>query len=222
MEEASAGDRGVLLRLMGTVEAIRLPGPGEGEGAAPLVPTRQKGLEAVAYLALRGTAVEQSELAVALFRTDGAASARSLRDAVASARALVGERLLPRHGTGRYELSPRVMTDYGVFCDRVARAGRAEDAATATTLLGEALRLVRGEPLTGVGHTYAWAGGQRTAITDRVVAAATVLAEGRLAVGDRRYAEWAAHRGLAASPDHDLLHRLLAGATAADDDRQPT
>jgi hypothetical protein len=52
-------DVDVLVRVLGEVEAVRLVGGSE----VPLVPSRQKGLEAVAYLALRMTPVERDDLA---------------------------------------------------------------------------------------------------------------------------------------------------------------
>ena len=75
---------------------------------------------------------------------------------MSAARRTVGEDLLPHSSSGRYELSEKVVTDYGVFCDLVAEAEDTEGAETAAALLREALGLVQGEPFTGVGRGYGW------------------------------------------------------------------
>ena len=127
----------------------------------------------------------------------------------APARALVGDELFPAPGSGRYELSPSVVTDYGVFCELVATADETEDAEAAADLLADALGLVRGEPFTGAGRGYAWVGPHRGMIVTQVVDAAEELAEVRLATGDWRAAEWAARQGLRAFPSDERMYRLL-------------
>ncbi|HEY8544067.1 MAG TPA: bacterial transcriptional activator domain-containing protein, partial [Acidimicrobiales bacterium] len=181
---------------------------------APLLPTRQKGLEAITYLALRESAVDREDLEINLF-PDGANASKTVYNTISSARALVGEQLFPRTEAGRYELSERVVTDYGLFCDLVAQADETDDVETAANLLAEALGLVRGEPFTGVGRNYAWVGPHRGMIVAQVVDAAEELAEIRLATGDWRLAEWAARRGLRAFPSDERMYRLLMRAARA-------
>jgi len=196
----------VLVRVLGEVSAVRLTGPtGEGE---PLVPTRQRALEAVTYLALRESAVDREDLEISLF-PDGANAAKTIYNTVSAARRMLGDELFPPPKGGRYELSPAVVTDYGIFCELVAEADETEDPLEAAELLHEALTLVRGEPFTGVGRSYAWVGPHRGMIVAQVVDAAEELAEVRLASGDWRAAEWAARQGLRAFPGDERMYRLL-------------
>jgi DNA-binding SARP family transcriptional activator len=198
----------VLVRVLGEVEAVRRVPDGDGISEVNLVPTRQRALEAVAYLALRESAVDREDLEISLF-PHGANAAKTLYNTVSAARALVGDALFPSSGSGRYELSPAVVTDYGLFCEMVATADEVDDAAAAADLLAEALTLVRGEPFTGVGRGYSWVGPHRGMIVTQVVDAAEELAEVRLAMGDWRSAEWAARQGLRAFPSDERMYRLL-------------
>jgi DNA-binding SARP family transcriptional activator/nucleoid-associated protein YgaU len=196
----------VVVRVLGEVEAVRRSIDGQPE--VKLVPTRQRALEAISYLALRESAVDRENLEISLF-PDGANSAKTVYNTVSSARALLGDGLFPPPAGGRYELSPAVVTDYGIFCELVADADETEDAEAAASLLAEALSLVRGEPFTGVGRSYAWVGPHRGMIVAQVVDAAEELAEVRLAMGDWRSAEWAARQGLRAFPSDERMYRLL-------------
>jgi DNA-binding SARP family transcriptional activator len=195
----------VVVRVLGEVQAVRRTGPSSEE---PLVPSRQRALEAIAYLALRESAVDRENLEISLFPS-GSNSAKTVYNTVSSARSLLGDELFPPPEGGRYELSPAVMTDYGLFCELVAEADETEDAVAAADLLTEALGLVRGEPFTGVGRSYAWVGPHRGMIVAQVVDAAEELAEVRLATGDWRSAEWAARQGLRAFPSDERMYRLL-------------
>ena len=206
-------DVDVLVRVFGEVQAVRPPRH-EHDVEAPLLPTRQKGLEAIVYLALRESSVDREDLEINLF-PDGANASKTVYNTISSARALVGEDLFPRTEGGRYELSERVLTDYGLFCDLVAQAEATDDVEEAANLLGEALGLVRGEPFVGVGRSYAWVGPHRGMIVAQVVDAAEELAEIRLATGDWRLAEWAARRGLRAFPSDERMYRLLMRAARA-------
>jgi DNA-binding SARP family transcriptional activator/nucleoid-associated protein YgaU len=202
--EQLMGDVDVIVRVLGPVESVRRHDAGE----EPLVPTRQRALEAIAYLALRDAAVDRESLEISLFPS-GSNSAKTIYNTVSSARTLLGDDLFPPPEGGRYELSDRVVTDYGLFCELVAEADETEDAAAAADLLAEALDLVRGEPFTGVGRGYAWVGPHRGMIVAQVVDAAEELAEVRLATGDWRSAEWAARQGLRAFPSDERMYRLL-------------
>ncbi len=202
--EELMGEVEVLVRVLGEVEAVRLDGTSETK----LVPTRQRALEAISYLSLRESAVDREDLEASLF-PHGANAAKTIYNTVSAARTLLGDTLFPPPAAGRYELSPAVVTDYGIFCELVSLADEIEDAEAAADLLAEALRLVRGEPFTGVGRGYAWVGPHRGIIVAQVVDAAEELAEVRLATGDWRSAEWAARQGLRAFPSDERMYRLL-------------
>jgi nucleoid-associated protein YgaU/DNA-binding SARP family transcriptional activator len=205
----------VLVKVLGEVEAVRLGGSAaSGRSEDKLVPTRQKGLEAITYLSLREAAVDREDLELNLF-PEGANAAKTVYNTVSAGRKLVGDDLFPPTEGGRYELSDRVVTDYGLFCDLVAQADDTEDVHKAAELLTEALGLVRGEPFTGVGRSYSWVGPHRGMIVAQVVDAAEELAEVRLATGDWRLAEWAARQGLRAFPSDERMYRLLMRAARA-------
>ncbi len=197
----------VLVRVLGEVDAMRMAGR-PARPSERLKPVRQRALEAIAYLALRESAVDREDLEISLY-PDGANATKTFRNTVTEARALVGEALFPPPEGGRYELSPAVLTDYGVFCELVATADETADAEEAALLLTDALSLVRGEPFIGVGRNYAWVGPHRGMIVAQVVDAAEELAEVRLAVGDWRAAEWAARQGLRVFPSDERMYRLL-------------
>jgi DNA-binding SARP family transcriptional activator/nucleoid-associated protein YgaU len=201
----------VVVKVLGEVEAVRLTGPSVEER---LQPSRQRGLEAITYLALRETAVDREDLEARLF-PDGANAAKTIYNTISAARALVGDDLFPPSSGGRYELSPSVVTDYGLFCELVAQSDETEDVHASATLLTDALSLVRGEPFIGVGRGYAWVGPHRGMIVAQVVDAAEELAEVRLAMGDWRAAEWAARQGLLAFPSDERMYRLLMRTASA-------
>jgi DNA-binding SARP family transcriptional activator/nucleoid-associated protein YgaU len=201
----------VVVRVLGEVEAVRIGAAGTEER---LTPERQKGLEALTYLALRESAVDREDLEITLFPT-GANATKTFHNTVSAARRLIGDDLFPPSTGGRYELSERVVTDYGLFCDLVARAEDIDDVTRAAAMLQEALGLVRGEPFTGVGRSYGWVSSHRGMIVAQVVDAAEELAEVRLATGDWRSAEWAARQGLLAFPCDERMYRLLMRTAAA-------
>lgn len=209
---ALLSDVDVLVRVLGEVEAVRL-GPGAEQRVA--VP-KQRALEAITYLALRESSVDREDVQAALW-PDGTNSAKSFSNAMWEARRALGSgrdgnALLPDAAQGRYSLSDRVVTDYGVFCELVARADDTEDAEAAAAILAEALELVRGEPFVGVGRSYAWVGPHRGMIVSQILDAAEELAEVRLATGDWRAAEWSARQGLRALPCDERMYRLLMRA----------
>ncbi|HLM64760.1 MAG TPA: BTAD domain-containing putative transcriptional regulator [Acidimicrobiales bacterium] len=200
----------VLVRVLGDVEAVRHT----DQGAQRLVPGRQKALEAITYLALREVPVDREDLEIVLFPT-GANATKTFHNTVAAARKTLGDDLFPAPSGGRYELSPRVVTDYGLFHELVAIAEDVEDAEDAADVLSEALTLVGGEPFTGAGRGYAWVAPHRGMIVAQVVDVAEEVAEVRLATGDWRAAEWAARRGLEAFPLDERMYRLLMRAAHA-------
>jgi DNA-binding SARP family transcriptional activator len=200
----------VLVRVMGEVEVVRLTPGSPTDAEERLVPTRQKGLEAVVYLAMHGGA-DREELEIALF-PEGVSAAKTIYNTIGSARALVGAHLFPATPGRRYELSDRVVTDYSLLTELAAQGHSIDDVEVASGLLTQALDLVRGEPFTGSGQRFAWAGPQRGTIRTQIADAAETLAELRLAQGDWRTAEWAARRGVQASPGDERMYRLLMRA----------
>lgn len=195
----------VLIRVLGNVAAARVTGTNSEEA---IVFGRQRALEVITHLALRVSAVDRDALDLAMGCTSTTAP-NAVDKALVSARAVLGDALFPPREGGRYELSPAVRTDYGIVCDLVTEADEAGDPAEATDLLRQALSLVRGEPLTGVGRSYPWAHSHRQSIVAQIVDAAEELAEVRLASGDWRSAEWAARQGLRAHPYEERMYRLL-------------
>ena len=204
-------DVDVLVRVLGDVEAVRRRPDGSEER---LVPARQKALEAITYLSLREVPVDREDLEIVLFPS-GANATKTFHNTVAAARKTVGEDLFPPPSGGRYELSDRVVTDYGLFCELTAIAEEIEDAEEAAEVLSEALTLVMGEPFTGAGRGYGWVSPHRGMIVAQVVDVAEEVAEIRLATGDWRAAEWAARRGLRAFPCDERMYRLLMRAAHA-------
>jgi DNA-binding SARP family transcriptional activator/nucleoid-associated protein YgaU len=208
----------VVARVLGEVGVVRRTSADEGdtwpEGWSRLTFERQKSLEALCYLALREATVDREDLEAALYPA-GTNAQRTYHNAVTSLRRDIGEDLFPHPEAGRYDLSDRVVTDYGLFCELVAQAEETDDAGVADRLLADALDLVDGEPFVGPGRGYAWVGPHRGMIVAQVIDVAETLAETRLAADDWRGAEWAARRGLRSFPADERMHRLLMRAAHA-------
>ncbi len=201
----------VVVNVLGEVEAMRLSPSGDDR----ITVAKQRALEAIAYIALRQSSVDREDVQAALW-PDGANSAKTFSNAIWEARRVLGSDahgadLLPDATEGRYTMSDRVGTDYGLFCDLVAGAAEVDPELSAA-LLTEALELVRGEPFVGVGRSYAWVGPHRGMIAAQVLDTAERLAEVRLASGDWRGTEWAARQGLRAMPCDERMYRLLMRA----------
>lgn len=220
---AAGGARvGVEVVVLGAVEL---------QVAGGRVPVRaRKALEALAYLALREGPVVGEDLQAVLW-PDGLSKSRSLHDTLSRARRAVGDGadgralLPPISETGdRYVLDRSVGTDYGRFRRLVADARQAEGAA-AGAVWSAALALVRGEPLSGDGHDYGWAGPVVAQIAGEVAEAASAAAAWFVAAGELGEAERAVQAGLRAAPSDERLFRALmrvrdaqgstAGVTAA-------
>ena len=195
----------VLVRVLGEVQVVRRRADGTEE---PLVVGRQKGLEAICYLALREATVDREDLEIALFPS-GAHAVKTFQNAVTAARKALTEHLFPAPEGGRYALSDRVASDYAVFAQLVDHADGTDDPVVAADLIAEALTLVTGEPFTGAGRGFGWIGPHRGAIVAQVIDAADELAEIRLEAGDWRGAEWAARQGLRAFPCDERMYRIL-------------
>jgi DNA-binding SARP family transcriptional activator len=83
-------------------------------------------------------------------------------------------------------------------------------------VLRSALELVRGVPLTSpTGRGYEWAVVHRTEMETVIAEVAERLALHYLEQGDHRQANWAARRGLLASPYDERLYRVLMRAADA-------
>ncbi len=120
----------------------------------------------------------------------------------------------PRHPAHhrRYRLAETVGLDWARF-QALARAGHDPDA---TGALRQALELVRGTPLEPpTARGYEWAVVHRTEMETAVAEAAERLGQRCLDAGDPEQANWAARRGLAASPYDERLYRLLMRAADA-------
>ncbi|HMG42219.1 MAG TPA: BTAD domain-containing putative transcriptional regulator, partial [Acidimicrobiales bacterium] len=195
----------VLVRVLGEVQVVQRQDDGT---EAPLAVGRQKGLEAICYLALREATVDREDLEIALFPS-GAHAVKTFQNAVTAARKALTERLFPAPEGGRYALDERVTSDYALFAQLAEHAEATDDPVLAAELLAEALTLVTGEPFTGAGRGFGWIGPHRGAIVAQVVDAADELAEIRLEAGDWRGAEWAARQGLRAFPCDERMYRIL-------------
>jgi DNA-binding SARP family transcriptional activator len=134
---------------------------------------------------------------------------RTFHNAITGARRTVGEDLFPHPEEGRYELSDRIVTDYGLFTELVDQADDTDDPATAQQLLTNALALVDGEPFLGPGRGFAWVGPHRGIIVAQVIDTAEHVAEAAIAAGDWRKAEWTARQGLRCFPADERMYRIL-------------
>jgi DNA-binding SARP family transcriptional activator len=199
------GEVRVLVRVLGDVQVVWREVDGSER---PIRVERQKGFEALCYLAMREASVDREDLEAALFPGGGNAQ-KTFQNAVTAARKAVSEQIFPAPMGGRYALSERLVTDYALFAELVRWADETEAAEEGAQLLAEALTLVHGEPFTGAGRGYGWIGPHRGTIVAQVIDAADELAEIRLEGGDWRGAEWAARQGLRAFPCDERMYRIL-------------
>lgn len=87
--------------------------------------------------------------------------------------------------------------------------------SASTTALTQALRMVKGQPLSGVNPArYAWADVDRQELISQVAEAAEELARRALATHQVRLASWASAVGLRAEPTSEPLWRLRMQAAA--------
>ncbi|MFJ6784461.1 LysM peptidoglycan-binding domain-containing protein [Streptomyces yangpuensis] len=132
-----------------------------------------------------------------------------------------GEAYFPRvqdTGDSRYRLAQTVACDWKAF-QNFARTGLARHDEDGELALRRALALVRGRPFAAIDpQRYAWA---EPAIQEMVSAIADVayeLSTRRREAADYASALWAAHQGLLAAEENELLHRqvFLAHHAAGD------
>jgi hypothetical protein len=123
--------------------------------------------------------------------------------------------------TGGYLLADSVGSDW----DRFRQLVNESTAATnGQPLLQQALLLVEGQPFSGLrrdSYRWVWSEFLASKTTAAVVEAAHRLAQAALGEGDDSTADWAACRGLTASPAEELLieDRLYAAAKVRDQAR---
>ncbi|MBT2404606.1 MULTISPECIES: LysM peptidoglycan-binding domain-containing protein [unclassified Streptomyces] len=134
-----------------------------------------------------------------------------------------GEAYFPRvqhTGDSRYRLAQAVTCDWKTF-QNFARTGLARHDEDGELALRRALALVRGRPFAAIDpQRYAWA---EPAVQEMVSAIADVayeLSTRRREAADYAGALWAAHQGLLAAEENELLHRqvFLAHHAAGDVD----
>ncbi|WP_327388963.1 LysM peptidoglycan-binding domain-containing protein [Streptomyces sp. NBC_01207] len=132
-----------------------------------------------------------------------------------------GEAFFPRvqdTGDSRYRLAQAVTCDWRTF-QNFARIGLARHDEDGDLALRRALALVRGRPFAAIDpQRYAWA---EPAVQEMVSAIADVsyeLSTRRREAADCSGALWAAHQGLLAAEENELLHRqvFLAHHAAGD------
>ncbi|MFE4205421.1 LysM peptidoglycan-binding domain-containing protein [Streptomyces goshikiensis] len=134
-----------------------------------------------------------------------------------------GDAYFPRvqhTGDSRYRLAQTVTCDWKTF-QNLARTGLARLDEDGELALRRALALVRGRPFAAIDpQRYAWA---EPAVQEMVSAIADVayeLSTRRREAADYAGALWAAHRGLLAAEENEMLHRqvFLAHHEAGDVD----
>ncbi|WP_411107297.1 LysM peptidoglycan-binding domain-containing protein [Streptomyces sp. cmx-4-9] len=198
------------------------------EGAAGRIDSNRQSaaVELVSYLALNPGA-DHHAIDDALW--PGRLVNKQMRNAVISrtrswlGKDADGEAFFPRvqdTGDSRYRLAQAVTCDWRTF-QNFARVGLARHDEDGELALRRALALVRGRPFAAIDpQRYAWA---EPAVQEMVSAIADVayeLSTRRREAADYAGALWAAHQGLLAAEENELLHRqvFLAHHAAGDVD----
>ncbi|WP_159942575.1 LysM peptidoglycan-binding domain-containing protein [Nocardiopsis sp. FR6] len=200
-------DYEVQLRVLGRVELI-------GPDTSTLEPGRQRSLtELACYLKLRpGRTPDQISRSMGGPRgpwTPSTRSAHLSKLRVWLGRDAAGAPHLPTQTNGTYVLAPSVGCDWEVF-QELAKLGLVEDTQRATTLLEEALELVRDEPFSGVGlDRYGWAEPLKPEMHAAMVDVAHTIATRHLRDGFLEAARTALVRVLELDPACELLYRDL-------------
>ncbi|MEV5203207.1 LysM peptidoglycan-binding domain-containing protein [Streptomyces sp. NPDC053720] len=206
--------------------AVLLLGPISIEGASGRIDSsrRSAGIELTAFLALN-PGVDRHAIDDALW--PGRLVNKQMRNAVISrTRSWLGKDTdsnahLPRvqdTGDSRYRLGTAVTCDWTRF-QRLARTGLARHDEDGDLALRRALALVRGRPFTGIDpQRYAWAEPVIQEMVSAIVDVAYELSTRCREANDIPGALWAAHRGLLAAEESEMLHRqiFLAHHTAGD------
>ncbi|MGW2090355.1 hypothetical protein [Streptomyces sp. NPDC001880] len=206
--------------------AVLLLGPISIEGASGRIDSsrRSAGIELTAFLALN-PGVDHHAIDDALW--PGRLVNKQMRNAVISrtrswlGKDTDGKAHLPRvqdTGDSRYRLGTSVTCDWTRF-QRLARTGLARHDEDGDLALRRALALVRGRPFTGIDpQRYAWAEPVIQEMVSAIVDVAYELSTRCREANDIPGALWAAHRGLLAAEESEMLHRqiFLAHHTAGD------
>ncbi|EFL19974.1 LysM peptidoglycan-binding domain-containing protein [Streptomyces sp. C] len=212
----------------GSAPAVLLLGRVVIEGAAGRIDSNRQSaaVELVSYLALNPGA-DHHAIDDALW--PGRLVNKQMRNAVISrtrswlGKDAAGEAYFPRvqdTGDSRYRLAQAVTCDWKMF-QNFARTGLARHDEDGELALRRALALVRGRPFAAIDpQRYAWA---EPAVQEMVSAIADVayeLSTRRREAGDCAGALWAAHQGLLAAEENEMLHRqvFLAYHAAGDVD----
>ncbi|MFF4449962.1 LysM peptidoglycan-binding domain-containing protein [Streptomyces sp. NPDC001502] len=220
------GTVGLAPEPVATAPRVLLLGPVGITGATGRIDSNRLkiGTELVAYLAL-APGVDHHAIDDALW--PGRRVNKEMRNATISrtrswlGKDTDGKAHLPRvqdTGDNRYRLGPAVTSDWAAF-QGYARTGLAHHDEDGDLALRRALTLVRGRPFAAIDpQRYAWA---EPAIQEMVSAVADIayeLSTRRREAGDPPGALWAAHQGLLAAEENELLHRqvFLAHHAAGD------
>ncbi|WP_331732296.1 LysM peptidoglycan-binding domain-containing protein (plasmid) [Streptomyces avidinii] len=187
------------------------------EGAAGRIDSNRQSaaVELVSYLALNPGA-DHHAIDDALW--PGRLVNKQMRNAVISrtrswlGKDTDGQAYFPRvqdTGDSRYRLAQAVTCDWRTF-QNLARIGLARHDEDGDLALRRALALVRGRPFAAIDpQRYAWA---EPAVQEMVSAVADVayeLSTRRREAADHTGALWAAHQGLVAAEENELLHRQV-------------
>ncbi|MFG2667588.1 LysM peptidoglycan-binding domain-containing protein [Streptomyces sp. NPDC048387] len=201
----------------GSAPTVLLLGRVVIEGAAGRIDSNRQSaaVELVSYLALNPGA-DHHAIDDALW--PGRLVNKQMRNAVISrtrswlGKDTEGEAYFPRvqdTGDSRYRLAQAVTCDWKMF-QNFARTGLARHDEDGELALRRALALVRGRPFAAIDpQRYAWA---EPAVQEMVSAIADVayeLSTRRREAGDCAGALWAAHQGLLAAEENEMLHRQV-------------
>ncbi|MFD9672961.1 LysM peptidoglycan-binding domain-containing protein [Streptomyces sp. NPDC059981] len=201
----------------GSAPTVLLLGRVVIEGAAGRIDSNRQSaaVELVSYLALNPGA-DHHAIDDALW--PGRLVNKQMRNAVISrtrswlGKDTEGEAYFPRvqdTGDSRYRLAQAVACDWKMF-QNFARTGLARHDEDGELALRRALALVRGQPFAAIDpQRYAWA---EPAVQEMVSAIADVayeLSTRRREAGDCAGALWAAHQGLLAAEENEMLHRQV-------------
>ncbi|MFD6113796.1 LysM peptidoglycan-binding domain-containing protein [Streptomyces yangpuensis] len=198
------------------------------DGAAGRIDSNRQSaaVELVSYLALNPGA-DHHAIDDALW--PGRLVNKQMRNAVISrtrswlGKDAAGEAYFPRvqdTGDSRYRLAQTVTCDWKAF-QNFARTGLARHDEDGELALRRALALVRGRPFAAIDpQRYAWAEPAVQEMVSAITDVAYELSTRRREAADYAGALWAAHQGLLAAEENELLHRqvFLAHHAAGDVD----
>ncbi|MFE2270724.1 hypothetical protein ACFXB4_15955 [Streptomyces lavendulae] len=212
----------------GTAPTVLLLGRVVIEGAAGRIDSNRQSaaVELVSYLALNPGA-DHHAIDDALW--PGRLVNKQMRNAVISrtrswlGKDVDGDAYFPRvqdTGDSRYRLAQVVICDWKIF-QNFARTGLALHDEDGDLALRRALALVRGRPFAAIDpQRYAWAEPVVQEMVSAIADVAYELSTRRREATDYVGALWAAHQGLVAAEENELLHRqvFLAHHAAGDVD----